>query len=346
VRRTSPSHDTATKRTDRVVAAEVTLRAWPSTLGLRRPSPPCTSCSPHQPRERRAPHALDRLLGRPRAAVAVVAVGEPGEARNTGPRDRPAGGSESQNIHIAEVHDGTRAAAVAVGSRRPATLVGVRRRSSRRGVAAAGGRRGVGSLCPTLPGLGGAQNGVWLELRAAVVCRASSVGVATSDDGGTDPSLSSAELFAAHHAKIRGQILSMMRDRDEADDLAQEVFLQAHRRPASLRDPTLSSHGCTGSRPMSAMTGFVSGGVNRRRRTSIRSSPRTPTTPVSATPSARSSTSGASGSPASKTSNTSTSTAPPAATPELVQTYFQRAYDLGRSFDRLQPVTRSQPPAA
>ena len=50
-------------------------------------------------------------------------------------------------------------------------------------------------------------------------------------------SLSSAELFETYQAKIRRHILSIVHDPDEADDLTQEVFLQAHRKLASLRDP-------------------------------------------------------------------------------------------------------------
>ena len=48
---------------------------------------------------------------------------------------------------------------------------------------------------------------------------------------------STAELFTAYHSRIRGYVLSMVRDPAEADDLTQEVFLRAHRRLASLRDP-------------------------------------------------------------------------------------------------------------
>lgn len=47
---------------------------------------------------------------------------------------------------------------------------------------------------------------------------------------------SSAELFAAHHMRIRRHILSIVHDPDEADDLTQDVFLQVHRRLGSLRD--------------------------------------------------------------------------------------------------------------
>ena len=50
-----------------------------------------------------------------------------------------------------------------------------------------------------------------------------------------DPS--SADLFASHHTRIRRYVLSMVRDPVEADDLTQDVFLQAHRRLDSLRDP-------------------------------------------------------------------------------------------------------------
>jgi RNA polymerase sigma-70 factor (ECF subfamily) len=47
----------------------------------------------------------------------------------------------------------------------------------------------------------------------------------------------SGELFATYQPRIRRYILSMVHDPDEADDLTQDVFLQAHRRLASLRDP-------------------------------------------------------------------------------------------------------------
>lgn len=49
--------------------------------------------------------------------------------------------------------------------------------------------------------------------------------------------VSSAALFAAYHAKIRGYVLGMVRDPAEADDLTQEVFLRAHRKLSSLQDP-------------------------------------------------------------------------------------------------------------
>lgn len=48
---------------------------------------------------------------------------------------------------------------------------------------------------------------------------------------------SSAELFASHHVRIRQYILSIVHDPDEADDLTQDVFVHAHRRLGSLRDP-------------------------------------------------------------------------------------------------------------
>jgi RNA polymerase sigma-70 factor (ECF subfamily) len=49
--------------------------------------------------------------------------------------------------------------------------------------------------------------------------------------------VSSADLFAAYQPRIRRYILSMVHDRAEADDLTQDVFLQAHRKLGSLRDP-------------------------------------------------------------------------------------------------------------
>lgn len=53
----------------------------------------------------------------------------------------------------------------------------------------------------------------------------------------SSPGASSAELFASHHVRIRRYILSIVHDPDEADDLTQDVFLQAHRRLSSLREP-------------------------------------------------------------------------------------------------------------
>jgi RNA polymerase sigma-70 factor (ECF subfamily) len=49
--------------------------------------------------------------------------------------------------------------------------------------------------------------------------------------------VSSADLFAEYQPRIRRYILSMVHDPTEADDLSQEVFLQAHRKLGSLRDP-------------------------------------------------------------------------------------------------------------
>jgi RNA polymerase sigma-70 factor (ECF subfamily) len=49
--------------------------------------------------------------------------------------------------------------------------------------------------------------------------------------------VSSAELFASHHDKIRRYILSIVRDPVEADDLTQDVFLQVHRKLDTVRDP-------------------------------------------------------------------------------------------------------------
>lgn len=49
--------------------------------------------------------------------------------------------------------------------------------------------------------------------------------------------VSSADLYASHHRKIRGYILSMVHDPIDADDLTQEVFLRAHRKLDTVRDP-------------------------------------------------------------------------------------------------------------
>lgn len=57
------------------------------------------------------------------------------------------------------------------------------------------------------------------------------------DGGASDAAgLSSADLFAEYHARIRHYILSMVHDAVEADDLTQDVFLQVHRKLGSLRD--------------------------------------------------------------------------------------------------------------
>jgi RNA polymerase sigma-70 factor, ECF subfamily len=50
-------------------------------------------------------------------------------------------------------------------------------------------------------------------------------------------SLSSADLFASYQGRIRRYILSMVHDPVDADDLTQEVFLRAHRKLSSIRDP-------------------------------------------------------------------------------------------------------------
>ncbi len=49
--------------------------------------------------------------------------------------------------------------------------------------------------------------------------------------------MSSADLFAAYQGRIRRYILGMVRDPAEAEDLTQDVFLQAHRKLGSLQDP-------------------------------------------------------------------------------------------------------------
>lgn len=51
------------------------------------------------------------------------------------------------------------------------------------------------------------------------------------------PPVSSADLFVSYRGKIRRYILGMVRDPTEADDLTQDVFLQAHRKLDSVRDP-------------------------------------------------------------------------------------------------------------
>lgn len=47
---------------------------------------------------------------------------------------------------------------------------------------------------------------------------------------------SSADIFAAYHARIRHYILGMVHDPADADDLTQDVFVQVHRKLGSLRD--------------------------------------------------------------------------------------------------------------
>lgn len=51
------------------------------------------------------------------------------------------------------------------------------------------------------------------------------------------PTMSFAELYASHHGRIRGYVRSMVHDPMDADDLTQEVFLRAHRRLDTVRDP-------------------------------------------------------------------------------------------------------------
>lgn len=48
---------------------------------------------------------------------------------------------------------------------------------------------------------------------------------------------SSGDLFVSYHDPIRRYILSIVRDPVEADDLTQDVFLRAHRKLDSVRDP-------------------------------------------------------------------------------------------------------------
>jgi RNA polymerase sigma-70 factor (ECF subfamily) len=54
---------------------------------------------------------------------------------------------------------------------------------------------------------------------------------------GAGTELSSAELFTSYRTRIRRYIGTMVHDPDDADDLTQDVFVQAHRRLGSLRDP-------------------------------------------------------------------------------------------------------------
>jgi RNA polymerase sigma-70 factor (ECF subfamily) len=44
-------------------------------------------------------------------------------------------------------------------------------------------------------------------------------------------------LFEAYHDRIQRYVLSVVKNRAEAEDLTQETFLRAHRRRDSLRDP-------------------------------------------------------------------------------------------------------------
>lgn len=49
--------------------------------------------------------------------------------------------------------------------------------------------------------------------------------------------VSSGDLFASYHDKIRRYILSMVHDPAEAEDLTQDVFVQVHRKLDSVLDP-------------------------------------------------------------------------------------------------------------
>src|SRR6266508_2940130 len=54
---------------------------------------------------------------------------------------------------------------------------------------------------------------------------------------GGDMGVPSADLVAGYRSRIYRYILSIMHDPVEDDDLTQDVFLQAHRKLGSLRDP-------------------------------------------------------------------------------------------------------------
>jgi RNA polymerase sigma-70 factor, ECF subfamily len=49
--------------------------------------------------------------------------------------------------------------------------------------------------------------------------------------------ISSGDLFASYHDKIRRYILSMVNDPADAEDLTQDVFVQVHRKLDTVRDP-------------------------------------------------------------------------------------------------------------
>ncbi len=49
--------------------------------------------------------------------------------------------------------------------------------------------------------------------------------------------MSSEDLFGSYQPRIRRYIMGMVHDPGDADDLTQEVFLQAHRKLDSVRDP-------------------------------------------------------------------------------------------------------------
>ena len=67
------------------------------------------------------------------------------------------------------------------------------------------------------------------EVRRATTGRGTVIDIAISPSSG--------ELFAAYHDRIRRYVQSMVHDPDEAEDLTQDVFLQAHRRLGSVRNP-------------------------------------------------------------------------------------------------------------
>ena len=54
---------------------------------------------------------------------------------------------------------------------------------------------------------------------------------------GSDLGVPSGDLVAGYRSRIHRYVLSMVHDPVEADDLTQEVFLQAYRKLGSLRDP-------------------------------------------------------------------------------------------------------------
>ena len=49
--------------------------------------------------------------------------------------------------------------------------------------------------------------------------------------------VTTADVYASHHGRIRRYLAHLVRDPEEAEDLTQETFLRAHRQLASLRDP-------------------------------------------------------------------------------------------------------------
>lgn len=140
-----------------------------------------------------------------------------------------------------------RQAAEAAGSRKvPAVSVEPHRRRSD-GRAGVRGSRGCWAGCSPRPGTIGpiGPGPSALPARAAGVShgrmsgspsRGTSLEEARVAASGSTR-ISSGDLFASHHTKIHRYILSIVRDPVEADDLTQEVFLLAHRKLESLRDP-------------------------------------------------------------------------------------------------------------